>query len=336
MINNELYNKANKILNENDLYHYIDFNNLPKLPGLGGAGFGLTYNRNIEELKKYYIKTKIVNENFEPNLTTNFMGIKFPMPILPSPMSGIESNLNGLISEYDFIDTLFKGCKKFGTIGLCGDSNDSTNNYIVPELVNIYSGIATCKPRDNKIILEKVRKLQDSGALAIGIDLDGLGGVKLFQNKSVYLKSKEDLKLIRDAIQIPAFLKGVTSLEDAVLAYELGYDGIIISNHGGRSVDYLPSTLECLREISSELKGKISIGVDGGVFSGYDAFIYLANGADMVFAGRAFLNAIISEKSEGVTSLLNQFYLELKKIMLFTNCKKIGDINEEKIFRKYP
>ena len=113
MINNELYNKANKILNENDLYHYIDFNNLPKLPGLGGAGFGLTYNRNIEELKKYYIKTKLVNENFEPNLTTNFMGIKFPMPILPSPMSGIESNLNGLISEYDFIDTLFKGCKKF-------------------------------------------------------------------------------------------------------------------------------------------------------------------------------------------------------------------------------
>ena len=41
----------------------------------------------------------------------------------------------------------------------------------------------------------------------------------------------------------------ITSLEDAMLAYELGYDGIIISNHGGRSVDYLPSTLEILKEI---------------------------------------------------------------------------------------
>ena len=334
MINNELYSKATKIFAEKNLYHLQALNELPKLPGLGGAGFGLTYYRNIDELKKYYIKPKLINEDFEPDLETVFLGKKFPMPILPSPMSGIETNLSGLISEYDFIDNLFDGCKRFGTLGLCGDSNDSTNNYIVPKLINKYGGIATCKPRKNEIILEKIKMLQDSGVAAIGLDLDGLGGVKLFQNKSVYLKSKDDLKIIREAIKVPAFLKGITSLEDAMIAYELGYDGIIISNHGGRSVDYLPSTLEILKKISDKLKGKISIGVDGGVFSGYDAFIYLANGADMVFSGRAFLNAIIAEKSTGVESLLNQFYMELKKIMMFTDCKKIGDITNEKIIRK--
>lgn len=334
MTNNEIYSKANTILNQKKLYHFIEFNNLPILPGLGGAGLGLTYYRNINELKKYHIKSKIINEDFEPSLSTTFLGLTFPMPILPAPMSGIETNLSGIISEYDFIDNLFMGCKKFGTLGLCGDSNDSTNNYIVPDLIKKYGGIATCKPRKNEIILDKIKKLQESGVSAIGIDLDGLGGVKLFQNKSVYLKSKKDLKIIREAIKVPAFLKGITSLEDAMLAYELGFDGIIISNHGGRSVDYLPSTLESLKEISSKLKGKISIGVDGGVFSGYDAFIYLANGADMVFAGRAFLNAIIAEKTDGVESLLNQFYTELKKIMMFTNCKKVSDINYEKVIRK--
>ena len=334
MINNEMYSKAAEILSEKGLYHFEKLKELPKLPGLGGAGLGLTYYRNIDELKKYYIKSNLISEDFEPELNTKFLGIEFPVPILPSPMSGIETNLSGLISEYDFIENLFQGCKTFGTLGLCGDSNDSTNNYIVPELIKKYGGIATCKPRKNEIIIDKIKKLQDNGVSAIGIDLDGLGGVKLFQNKEVYLKSKSDLKEIRKAIKVPAFLKGITSLEDAKMAYELGYDGIIISNHGGRSVDYLPSTLESLIKISKELKGKISIGVDGGVFSGYDAFIYLANGADMVFAGRAFLNAIIAEESDGVESLLNQFYNELKKIMMFTDCKKIGDICNEKVVRK--
>lgn len=334
MTNNELYNKATKILKDVELFHIENLEELPKLPGLGGAGLGLTYTRNINELRKYYIKSNLIKDDFEPDLKAKFLDISFPMPILPSPMSGIETNLSGLISEYDFIDNLFKGCKNYGTLGLCGDSNDSTNNYIVPELIRKYGGIAICKPRKNEIILEKIKKLEESGVSAIGIDLDGLGGVKLFQNKSVYLKSKDDLKIIRDAIKVPAFLKGITSLEDAKIAYELGYDGIIISNHGGRSVDYLPSTLECLIEISKELKGKLSIGVDGGVFSGYDAFIYLANGADMVFAGRAFLNAIIAEKSDGVESMLNQFYSELKKTMMFTNCKNIGEICDEKIIRR--
>lgn len=333
-MSSELYSKANKALNAKGLYHFLNFNNLPTLPGLGGAGMGLTYYRNINELSKYNIKAKLINENFEPNLSTNFLGLNFPMPILPSPMSGIETNLSHLISEYEFIDKLFSGCVKFGTLGLCGDSNDSTNNYIVPDLIKKYGGIATCKPRKNDIILDKIAILQKSDVSAIGIDLDGLGGVKLFQSNSVCLKSRKDLREIRKKIKCKAFLKGVTSLEDAMMAYELGYDGIIISNHGGRSVDYLPSTLECLHEISPKLSGKISIGVDGGVLSGYDAFIYLANGADMVFAGRAFLNAVIANGSDGVESLLNQFYTELKKIMMFTNCKEIGDIDESKIVKR--
>ena len=183
MSNNELYSKASEILEKKSLYNFLKLNNLPKLPGLGGAGLGLTYYRNVNELKKYYIKTNLINEDFEPDLKAKFLGITFPMPILPSPMSGIETNLSGLISEYDFIDNLFTGCKKFGTLGLCGDSNDSTNNYIVPDLIKKHGGIATCKPRENKIILEKIKQLQDSDVSAIGIDLDGLGGVKLFQNK---------------------------------------------------------------------------------------------------------------------------------------------------------
>lgn len=334
MTNNEIYRKSYKDLSSKDLYGPVDVSKLGSLPGLGTAGLGITYNRNLSELKKYDIKSSIINDNFDPDTGCTFLGIRFPMPILPSPMSGIETNLSNTINEYDFIEKLFKNCSKFNTLGLCGDSNDSTNHYIVPELVKKYNGIATCKPRKNDEIIERIRKLEASGVSAIGLDLDGLGGVNLFKNKKVFLKSKEDLKLIRSKIHVPAFLKGIMSVEDAKIAHELGYDGVIISNHGGRSVDYLPSTLEVLKAVAKELKGKISIGVDGGVFSGYDAFIYLANGADMVFSGRAFLYSIIDENDDSVYNLLNQFQMELKKIMLFTNCRKTGDIDERKLYKR--
>lgn len=333
-MNNNVYRKEYNTLKEKEIFSPLDFTKLGSLPGLGTAGLGVTYERNLNELKKYVIKSNIINDNFEPNTECIFIGLKFPMPILPSPMSGIETNLANIITEYNFIDKLFDNCNRFGCLGLCGDSNDSTNNYIVPELIKKYGGIATCKPRENEEIVDRIIKLEKSGASAIGLDLDGLGGVNLFKNKKVFLKGKNDLKYIREKIHVPAFLKGITSLEDARIAYELGYDGIIISNHGGRSIDYLPSTLEVLKQVSSELKGKISIGVDGCVFSGYDAFVYLANGADMVFSGRAVLYSLLDSNCNSVFDLLSQYQIELKKSMLFTNCKCINDIRGDKIYER--
>ena len=332
---NEMFRDAYQKMIDEKLYPSNDFERLPSLPGLGYAGLGITYQRNIEELKKVTIKSQLINEHFEPDLSSKFIGIDLPIPILPSPMSGIETNLNHIMTEYEFISHMFAGCRKFNTWGVCGDSNDSTKHYIVPELIKKYGGIATCKPRKNEIIVDKIRMLEKHGACAIGLDLDGIGGVKLFGNHEVFLKSKDELLEIRRAINVPAFVKGITSVEDAIAAYQLGYDGIVISNHGGRSVDYLPSTLEVVKEISRELKGKISIGVDGGVYSGYDVFIYLASGADVVFAGRAFLYAIISNGSGGVENLFENMRMELKKTMMVTNCRKVSDIDESKVYRKY-
>lgn len=75
-------------------------------------------------------------------------------------------------------------------------------------------------------------------------------------------------------------------MADAELAIKHGFDGIIISNHGGRQLDSVPSSLDVLREIAPVAKGRILLAVDGGIRRGTDIFKALALGADFCMAGR--------------------------------------------------
>ena len=81
----------------------------------------------------------------------------------------------------------------------------------------------------------------------------------------------------------------VYTAEDAELAILHGFNGIVVSNHGGRQLDGVPATLDALREIVPVAKGKVPIVVDGGIRRGSDIFKALAIGADFCMAGRPAL-----------------------------------------------
>jgi (S)-2-hydroxy-acid oxidase len=74
--------------------------------------------------------------------------------------------------------------------------------------------------------------------------------------------------------------------EDVQLAIHHGLDGVIISNHGGRQLDSVPATIEALPECVAAAKGRIKVGIDGGIRRGTDIFKALALGADCCFIGR--------------------------------------------------
>ena len=115
-------------------------------------------------------------------------------------------------------------------------------------------------------------------------------------------------------LAVPIILKGISTAEDAILAYEAGVQGIVLSNHGGRQLDTARSGLEVLVEVVPALRARgyfpdpnFEIFVDGGVRRASDVLKALALGAKAVGVGRPFLYAFCSYGQDGVEKAIQIF-----------------------------
>src|SRR4030095_4083538 len=116
---------------------------------------------------------------------------------------------------------------------------------------------------------------------------------------------------VRQMIKVPLLVKGIVTAEDATLCVERGIDGIIVSNHGGRSMDYGPSTLEVLPEIVAAVKRRIPVITDSGYRRGSDILKALALGANAVLLGRTTRWALGAFGPAGAQRLLEMIQQEL-------------------------
>ena len=120
---------------------------------------------------------------------------------------------------------------------------------------------------------------------------------------------------IRPFIKVPMLIKGIVTAEDARLCVEHGMDGIVVSNHGGRSLDYGPATLEVLPEIVDIVAGRVPVLVDSGFRRGSDIFKALAIGAKAVCLGRVPRWGLAAYAGEGVQRVLEIVQSELMTTM---------------------
>jgi 4-hydroxymandelate oxidase len=116
---------------------------------------------------------------------------------------------------------------------------------------------------------------------------------------------------VRRMLKVPLLVKGILTAEDAVMCVEHGVDGIIVSNHGGRSMDYGPSTLEVLPEIVAAVNRRVPILTDSGYRRGADILKALALGANAVLLGRTTRWALGAFGAPGAQRLLEMMQQEL-------------------------
>lgn len=135
----------------------------------------------------------------------------------------------------------------------------------------------------------------------------------------------------RKMVQGPLLLKGIMDPEDARLAIEHGADAIIVSNHGGRSMDYGPSTLEVLPDIVAAVSGRIPILFDSGIRRGADIFKAIALGANGVNLGRAARWGLAAFGSAGAQRVIEMMQQELVQVAAAAGCAKLSDINKTKV-----
>ncbi|XP_055372842.1 uncharacterized protein LOC129606517 [Condylostylus longicornis] len=131
--------------------------------------------------------------------------------------------------------------------------------------------------------------------------------------------------------KLPVIVKGILTKEDAILAKNYGCSGIIVSNHGARQIDTVPTALEVLPEIVKSVGHELTIMADGGFSNGTDIFKALAMGAKMVFVGRPCLWGLAVDGQNGVESILRILKQDFEKTMRLMGCRKISDISKEMV-----
>lgn len=140
-----------------------------------------------------------------------------------------------------------------------------------------------------------------------------------------------DFARLRELTRLPVWVKGVLSGEDAQRAVAEGADGVVVSNHGGRTLDTLPATLEVLPEIVEALRRRVPVLLDGGVRRGTDVFKALALGADAVLVGRPVLHGLATAGALGVAHVLHLFRAEFEATMALCGCATPADITRERL-----
>jgi L-lactate dehydrogenase (cytochrome) len=136
-----------------------------------------------------------------------------------------------------------------------------------------------------------------------------------------------DLDFIRAQWDGPVIVKGILDVEDAREAAAIGADGIVVSNHGGRQLDGVPSTAAALPPIAEAVGDRLTVLVDGGVRSGLDVVRMLALGAKGVLLGRAWAFALAGGGQAGVAHMLRLIEAEMRVAMALTARTSIAAID---------
>ena len=142
----------------------------------------------------------------------------------------------------------------------------------------------------------------------------------------------EDVIWLRRIWKRPLILKGILHPDDALKALEVGVDGIVVSNHGGRQLDCSAPPILMLGEIVAKVDQRMAVFVDGGIRRGTDIFKALALGADACLIGRPQLWGLAIGGQIGVEKVLDIFYEEIDLAMGLSGASSIADISKDLIF----
>jgi L-lactate dehydrogenase (cytochrome) len=137
----------------------------------------------------------------------------------------------------------------------------------------------------------------------------------------------KDLEWIRDLWKGPLIIKGVLDPEDAKAAADIGADGIVVSNHGGRQLDGVLSSARALPDIAEAVGDRLTVLADSGVRSGLDVVRMLALGAKGVLLGRAWVYALAARGGPGVSQLLDLIEKEMRVAMALTGVNTLDQID---------
>jgi 4-hydroxymandelate oxidase len=313
----------------------------------GGAGDELTLRENERAWSRLRIRPRVLVDVGERDLNTSVLGKALAMPVLLAPCAfnvladpegeravARAAAAAGVIHVVSTASTIRLEDVAVASAGLrwfqlyCYRDRSITRTLVERAEAAGYS--ALCLTADMPIAGNRERDTRNHFALPEGTLWANLEDVGLHQmparsEGSALARYFADLLdpsitwelvgWLRGVTRLPIVVKGILTHEDARLAVDHGVDGIIVSNHGGRQLDGVPTTCEVLAEIADAVQGRVEILVDGGIRRGSDIFKALALGARAVLIGRPYLWGLTVNGEAGVKQVLSMLREELSLAM---------------------
>ena len=177
----------------------------------------------------------------------------------------------------------------------------------------------------------------------LAVNLEGLlprpapalqpGRSALFDGLMAHAPTWADVEWLQGTTRLPILLKGVLHESDARQAARQGLAGVIVSNHGGRTLDTVPATATVLRRICHSLQGDMPVLVDGGIRRGTDILKAMALGASAVLVGRPAIYGLANAGAMGVAHVIKLLRDELEIAMALCGCATLTDAGPALLFR---
>jgi L-lactate dehydrogenase (cytochrome) len=143
----------------------------------------------------------------------------------------------------------------------------------------------------------------------------------------------DDIAWVRENWDGRLLVKGVLDPEDARRAAEVGVDGVIVSNHGGRQLDSVPSTVRALPEVADAVGNQIEVLVDGGIRTGLDVVKMVALGARAVLLGRAWVWSVAARGQAGVEHMLGVIKSDMDVALALTGHTSFDQLDRSALYR---
>lgn len=288
---------------------------------------------NRRHLDSFVFEMRMLDSRHADTATTLF-GARLRAPIVAAAIC--ESRILKRLGPWDppYLEQIAAGLADAGSMMSTGMVTLEELGRIVDQGAPV---LHVVKPyQDDDMVLRHLERAAELGCVAVGMDVDVFFLEKAWDEVPgpavLGHKTLEDMRRYRAATRLPFVVKGVLSAHDARLARDLGADALIVSFHGGETIDYAMPVLQALPAVRRECPD-LPIFVDSGFRRGTDVLKALALGANGVGIATLLVVACAGGGRDGVRAMMEALYEELARTMSITGCRSIDTIDPSILHR---
>ncbi len=303
---------------------------------MGAAESRATFRRNQNAFGRFLFRQHIFHDNASPDVSVEIFGRRVPTPAFIAPIGSFT-----LIRESAEREVA-AGAGQAGTMLFASHAAESNPRQWAQatSAPRVFMGYLS---RGRAEVLEYAKMARELGYAAVGITMDVVEPVKIGDHVPLSTRdgkprkgqpaSPKDIEWLKGEVALPLVIKGIMSAEDARIAVNAGADALVVSNHGGRILDFNRAALEALPEVVEAVGSSVPVLFDSGIRSGGDIVKALALGAKAVLVGRPIAWGVTAAGAAGVERVIQILTDQVRRVLAMTGVSAVSKLSDSILIR---